>query len=293
MSKEGVEGKVLGKQVDYPKTYSPEILVAVPRFENRVRYNIEENQLPFVGFDTWHAYEIGFLTTRGLPVAGLLKIVYPANNASIVESKSLKLYLNSFNHEKLGETKEDASNEFVTQVKNDLSKLLNTIVEIAFFDSLPNPTFDFDGFIKLENKSFANKLRFSHDKENPGLLQFSKSGPTTQKIFSDLLRSNCKITNQPDWGSIFIHIKTDKPIKLSRILEYIVSFRNENHFHEEVCEMIYTRLWNFYKPDELAVTCLYTRRGGIDICPSRASSVNLLPANLTNANTITNKTLRQ
>lgn len=291
--KQRLEGKVLGKQVDYPKTYSPNILVAVPRLENRERYNIDENQLPFVGLDAWHAYEIGFLTHMGLPISGLMKIVYPANNFSIVESKSLKLYLNSFNHEKLGATKKEATDKIVTLVKEDLSTLLNTKVDIAFFESNPFKTFDFNGYLKLEDEAFAENIRFKHEKENPALLRFSETGASTQNIYSELLRSNCKITNQPDWGSIFIHIKTERPVDLPSILEYIVSFRNENHFHEEVCEMIYTRLWNFFKPSELAVTCLYTRRGGIDICPTRASSADFLPSKLINANTITDKTLRQ
>lgn len=291
--KESVEGKVLGKQVAYPKTYSPDILVAIPRLENRERYNIDENQLPFAGFDAWHAYEVGFLTKLGLPIAGVLKIVYPSNNTFIVESKSLKLYLNSFNHEKMGSTKKEAINNFATQVKDDLCKLLNTTVNIAFFETSDNSVFDFDGYTKLEDEGFAQNTRFIHKKENPALLQFSETGDTTQNVYSNLLRSNCKITNQPDWGSIYIHIKTEHPIRLSSMLEYIVSFRDENHFHEEVCEMIYVRLWNFYKPVELAITCLYTRRGGIDICPSRASSIDLLPKHLSSANTVTNKTLRQ
>lgn len=292
MSKK-VEGKVLGKKVAYPKNYNPEILVAVPRSENRLQYNIMDTNLPFVGFDSWHAYEIGFLTHNGLPVSGVLKLVYPCNNKFLVESKSLKLYLNSFNHEKLGNTKTEAINAFLKTVKTDLTNLLNVDILLHFFENEPVASSDFSGFTKLEEESFVENLVFEHHKENPEILKVIENRNATLKVYSDLLRSNCKITNQPDWGSIFIYLKGEKYVDKASLLSYIVSFRNENHFHEEVCEMIYKRLWDFYLPQELMVACLYTRRGGIDICPSRASHVHLLPHGLTTASQLSKLTFRQ
>lgn len=287
------EGKVLGKKVAYPKSYSPEILVAIPRAENRSLYGILDAKLPFCGFDTWHAYEISFLTNNGLPVSGLLKIVYNSNSQFLVESKSLKLYFNSFNHEHLGSKKSEAIHSFLSTVKNDLFSLLKTEIELSFFDTGETAEFDFKDYRKLEHEAFAENVTFQHNTETPDLLQFSESGNLEIKVCSDLLRSNCKITNQPDWGSIFIHIKTEKPVEPSSILEYIVSFRNENHFHEEVCEMIYQRFLTFYNPKKLMVACLYTRRGGIDICPVRCSSPNLFPKGLANSSILTKSTLRQ
>ena len=109
-----------------------------------------------------------------------------------------------------------------------------------------------------------------------------------------MLRSNWKITHQPDWGSIYIHLKSEKQLPShASLLRYIVSLRDENHFHEEICEMIYKRLWDQFHPDILAVTCLYTRRGGIDICPSRANRVEYLPEHLLDPEELSLKTWRQ
>lgn len=288
------EGKVLGKQVSYPKTYAPEILVAVPRYENRAHYHISESDLPFIGFDTWHAYEAGFLTQQGLPVSGLLKMVYPSNSPFLVESKSLKLYLNSFNHEALGDSRTNAIHAFLVKVEHDLSALLQTNVALHFFEQETAETpFDFEGFSRLEDAPFAENLQFTCNKEAPEVLQISTENKGEIMVYSDLLRSNCKITNQPDWGSIFIHLKGNKPPDPASLLRYIVSFRNENHFHEEVCEMMYKRLNDYYAPSELMVACLYTRRGGIDICPVRCSSETLYPRGLNNVRSLTPKTLRQ
>ena len=113
------------------------------------------------------------------------------------------------------------------------------------------------------------------------------------KVCSHLLRSNCKITKQPDWGSIYIHIQADCLPDHASLLKYIVSLRNENHFHEEICEMTYKRLWDLFHPEILAVSCIYTRRGGIDICPSRANQAEYLPEHLQAPEILTRKLLRQ
>ena len=288
------ESKYLGKKVEYPKRYSPELLIAVSRKVNRKDYNIEESNLPFTGVDVWHAYELSFLTKNGLPVAGLLKVVYPCSNPFIVESKSLKLYLNSFNMERYGETPEEGIVILKRIIKKDLSELLKTEVEVCiFFKEDHAQPFDFDGFSLLEEKPGVRDIRFDTFKESPELLEIENKKSFTIKISTHLLRSNCKVTFQPDWGSAFIYMKgTNKPSEVS-LLRYLVSFRNENHFHEEVCEMIYKRLWDIYSPEELAVTCVYTRRGGIDISPVRVSHQRLLPQNLANVNVLSRKLMRQ
>ncbi len=287
------EGKFLGKQVDYPQQYSPGMLVAVPRHFNRDQYNLDANDLPFIGYDVWHAYELSFLTNKGLPVTGLLKVMYPATNPSIVESKSFKLYLNSFNMYRLGDTAKDGIASVLKTIKKDLIQLLETEVQLGFFQQgeQHGPT-DFEDYPLLEDNDFADKINFSHFTEAPQLLKSLGKGGCL-KISTHLLRSNCKITHQPDWGSAFIYIKGADLPRQEDLLQYLVSIRNENHFHEEICEMIYKRLWDIFKPNELAVSCIYTRRGGIDICPVRVSHQHLLPLHLTNTQLLSSKLLRQ
>ncbi|WP_430815172.1 NADPH-dependent 7-cyano-7-deazaguanine reductase QueF [Carboxylicivirga sp. RSCT41] len=288
-----IEGKFLGKQVEYPQQYAPEMLVAVPRHFNREQYQLNDKNLPFIGLDVWHAYELSFLTKKGLPVTGLLKVVYPATNKAIVESKSLKLYLNSFNMHRFGNTAEEGLREVLTIINKDLSQVLETVVETGFFKHDKHAaTFDFSDFTVLEDATDSDSIQFTHYNEAPELLiSANKAGEL--KIASHLLRSNCKITNQPDWGSCYIHIKGASLPDETALLKYLVSIRNENHFHEEICEMIFKRLWDSFSPDELAVSCIYTRRGGIDICPVRASHTHLLPLALTNPSVLSEKLLRQ
>lgn len=290
------EGKLLGKRVEYPKTYCPEILVAVPRTLNRGIYGIDKPEELFCGYDSWHAYEVSFILNNGMPVVGLLKIVYPSTSASIVESKSLKLYLGSFNMAALGSNRAEGVSNFVERVKADLSRLLATEVEVCFYNcqtAAPAP-FDFEEYTVLEEEVEPQAIRFSIYQEHPAYLSEDiVAGPGELKVASHLLKSNCKITNQPDWGSIYIRLKGNSLPHVNSLLKYIVSLRNENHFHEEICEMTYKRLYDLFQPEILMVTCLYTRRGGIDICPSRANATQYLPQYLPKARILTRREERQ
>lgn len=278
--KENTIDHVLGKEIsDYRTTYDPAILVRVPRSENRKIYEIDEKRPPFVGFDTWHAYEVSFLTDKGLPVNGLLKLKVPASSQFIVESKSFKLYLFSFNMEKLGAETKEATERFTQTVSSDLKKLLLCPVELHFFYRSEAKELTKESSLKkaeeLGTLIDLDSLEFTEFNENPQILQ---EGPSTHFfIRTDLLRSNCRITHQPDWGSLYIHFKGKEGLSLESLAQYIVSFRGENHFHEEIVECLYKRLMDRYKPGELMVTALYTRRGGIDICPVRASRETLYP----------------
>lgn len=286
-----MEELLLGKQTDYPKTYCPQILTAVPRALNRDSYGID-NSL-FTGFDSWHAYEVSFLLDSGMPVAGVLKITYPSDTVCIVESKSLKLYLGSFNMHKLGTTRQAGIQLLVECIVTDLSRLLQTEVKASFFLQPPSHSpFDFNGY-KLLEEEVAENTRFSIYQEHPAYLSEETEGKGEKKICSHLLKSNCKITGQPDWGSIFIRIKAANLPADQSLLRYVVSLRNENHFHEEICEMVYKRLYDLFHPEILAVTCLYTRRGGIDICPSRANHPEYLPSHLGQVETLTLQEFRQ
>lgn len=290
-----IESKLLGKTVSYPDSYSPEILVAVPRSLNRAIYGIDQPDKLFCGYDTWHAYEASFLLDSGIPVTGLLKMVYASTSPFIVESKSLKLYLGSYNMTPLGESLEEGILRFTHMIEKDLGKLLQTPVNV-FFHQLAGKTghYDFSEFHILENDGYIQNIRFSVYQEHPAYLSENKTtSPGELKVGSHLLKSNCKITSQPDWGTIYIHFKGNHTPAPDSLLKYIVSLRNENHFHEEICEMTYKRIYDLFQPEILMVSCLYTRRGGIDICPCRANAPQYLPRYLAKPDILTQPGFRQ
>lgn len=279
-----VEATHLGKQSSYPQHYDPTVLVAVPRNLNRVQYGISNTDLPFIGFDVWHAYEFSFLTDKGSPVVGLLKIVYSCTNDFLVESKSLKLYLNSFNMDRFGSSKEDGIKKTTKIIRADLEELLKCDVDLTCFEhDSPSVSSDFSLYEIIEDFVDFDQLKCSEYQENPELLETAKQSGKI-KWGSHILRSNCKITHQPDWGSIFLSMKGNTLPTPESFLKYIVSLRNENHFHEEICEMVFKRLIDIFKPEYLTISCQYTRRGGIDINPVRYLSDNNLPDNLINCN---------
>ncbi|MGQ1891123.1 NADPH-dependent 7-cyano-7-deazaguanine reductase QueF [Thermophagus sp. OGC60D27] len=288
------EGKFLGKPTKYPKQYAPEVLVPVPRHLNRQQYGLRDESLPFVGVDVWHAYELSFLTQNGLPVTGLLKVVYSADSPFLVESKSLKLYLNSLNMERFGASPREGVKMVLDIIHRDLEEVLKTSINLHFFTNQPCHQFDFAEYVFLEDLDGMERAVYSQFTEDPGLLiTDSELSNTGLKVATNLLRSNCKVTFQPDWGSAFIFFKGAEMPDKTGLLKYLVSIRNENHFHEEICEMIFKRLWDRFSPDQLMVACIYTRRGGIDICPVRASHPDLLPQYLGDAHCLTDKLLRQ
>ncbi|HNW49751.1 MAG TPA: NADPH-dependent 7-cyano-7-deazaguanine reductase QueF [Prolixibacteraceae bacterium] len=278
-----IESTHLGKQSSYPQHYDPSVLVAVPRILNREQYQISNHTLPFSGVDVWHVYEFSFLTQKGSPVVGLLKLVYPVHNEFLVESKSLKLYLNSFNMEQYGSNRKEGIALATGIIRRDLSELLQCDVQVTCFDhQAPKATSDFEEYSILEEITDFDSLSCTEYKENPSLLQESAT-PGEIRWGTHLLRSNCKITHQPDWGSLYLAMKGEKLPTPESFLQYIVSLRNENHFHEEICEMVFQRINTCFCPESLMVTCLYTRRGGIDICPVRTLGMPI-PENLTNVN---------
>ena len=141
MMVEDLESKVLGQRISHPTTYDSSILVAIPRKFNRTDYKIDDDALPFVGNDIWHAYELSFLTEKGLPVAGVLKLIIPCSSPCLVESKSLKLYLNSFNMSRYGSSKAEGLELVLACIRKDLSELLSCTVEVSFIDAPPSTPF--------------------------------------------------------------------------------------------------------------------------------------------------------
>ena len=273
MKTDEIAATLLGKKISGSETYKPDLLVAVPREENRRQYAIQNDELPFAGWDIWHAYEFSALTENGVPVTEVLKLKYNCNNQFLIESKSLKLYLNSFNMTKLGTDIEDCKRICRETITRDLSQKLQTDVEVEFLPDTTPRTEIFLNFKNLMDFVDEKNLKIDSFKEAPEVLQTTEAEEKKEHYLKfNSLRSNCRVTHQPDFGDAFIYYKSTKHIDETSLVEYLTSFRSEFHFHEECCEMIYKRLSDLLnKEDELFVCALYTRRGGIDICPVRWS----------------------
>lgn len=267
---EDIAGKFLGKKVEGKSIYDPSFLVAVPRQENRTYLGLDEQHFP-EGFDTWHGYEFTALTANGLPLNRVIKIVYPSSSPSIVESKSLKLYLNSFAMTRLGDTFDEVLEKAQEMITADLSKLLETNVQVSFIGELSSRKEIFGSFTHILAGTNPSGIVVTEYNENPAILKVKETGRgrIVNFVFHSL-RSNCRVTHQPDYGDIFISYSSEKEIDKESLIKYLCSFRNEWHFHEEVLECAFTRLSNLLDPEDgLMVTALYTRRGGIDINPCR------------------------
>ena len=291
--------KHLGQISEYKDQYDPGLLVKEPRSNNRKHLSIQDDDLPFVGSDTWNAYEVSGLTTGGMPVAGVTKIVYPCDSKYIVESKSIKLYFNSYNMYKCAPSPDAVLNFIDQHAADDLSRLLETDVQVktlpASYAAEGESVLSDYRYITLEEFFPQEKLRdmqVDTYAETPELLELyqlptehNEDGdeifttpfvPRTTRWHSSLLKSNCRVTSQPDWGDVYIMCRGQHQVTAESLLRYIISFRDECHFHEEICETIYKRLLDALHPEELVVTCLYARRGGIDINPVRGTSMRVI-----------------
>jgi len=281
---ENIASKHLGKAGDgsvvkpyiTPDNVDASLLVGVPRHLNRTAYGIDDNDLPFVGVDAWNGYEFSTLLTNGFPVSGWIKFTYPSDTPNIVESKSVKLYLNSYNMARLIETTDDVY-IIEDKISNDLSKAVGGVVEVFIqWGDIDTVKPIIGDFTSLEHYCNIQNMSFDNYNESADILEVVPSIGRYERWRSYSLRSNCRVTNQPDWGDVYIHIKGENSVTPESLLKYIVSMRKENHFHEEICECIYKRLYDLLDPEELFVSCLYTRRGGVDINPTRATDNNTL-----------------
>ena len=254
----------LGKQVDYEFEYNPGLLQGVPRSLSRDTLDLANSSLPFDGIDTWTGYELSWLNLKGKPNVAILECHVPITSENLIESKSFKLYLNSFNQTKF------ASAEDVRQVlQADLSACAGEPVEVKLI--LP------EQFSSLQFQEFNGTLLDSLDVEidqyspNTQYLTVAKSEAGVQEtLVSHLLKSNCLITSQPDWASIQIRYE-GKAIEHEGLLKYLISFRQHNEFHEQCVERIYNDIMQHCQPDKLTVCARYTRRGGLDINPFRSN----------------------
>jgi len=251
--------------------YNANILKPILRSQGRNAIGCKE-PTPFHGFDIWNAYEFSFLQNNGKPTAGILTIKYRADSPNIIESKSLKLYLNSF-----AMLRFSSFDEVLFTIKTDLEKILETDNLQLYYEtysSFSNIFSDSSVFTCVDELEVNG---ISVYKPEPSLLLTGISKKEEYYYCSHLLKSNCPLTNQPDWGSVYLYYQPNKKtIQPESLLKYIVSYRLHNEYHEECCERIFFDLFNFLAPLKLALICKYTRRGGIDINP-----VRLYPRNLT------------
>ena len=281
---------ILGEQTtDYPTEYSPETLYPIARSMGRDAIGWQDDKLT-VGVDWWQAFEISWLNPQGISQVAIARFSIPASSPFIVESKSLKLYLNSINF-----TEFASWNDVQALIAKDLSTCLQADVQVALFGLNDDLNGDETALLiaQPEGVCIDEALADSTDKvaltEHPDASLLSQNeietsdesvasdGTQPYTFYSNLLRSNCPVTNQPDWGTLAVSITTDKPFNNASMLRYILSFRQHNGFHEQCVEQIFADLSQYYQPSVLMVRAWYTRRGGIDINPCRVSDISLLP----------------
>jgi 7-cyano-7-deazaguanine reductase len=255
----------LGKNVHYSDQYDSSLLVGIPRLLAREAFNLGE-ELPFNGVDIWNYYEVSWLNQNGKPCVKIVQLIVPADSENIIESKSLKLYLNSFYGTKFSD-----ENQVKQLIQKDCSAVLKKDIEVRMYDLS-----SFEGqplrLFKGQNIDDVD-IEFTEYKVNPALLKISEDKIVVEEILnSNLLKSNCLVTNQPDWASVQISYRGRK-INHESLLRYIVSFRCHNGFHEQCVERIFLDIMHYCTPEQLTVHAKYTRRGGIDINPYRTNSV--------------------
>lgn len=259
-----LKGALLGQQTEYKDSYDASLLFPIARKLNRDDLNIDESALPFKGEDTWTGYELSWLNQKGKPVVAVAEFIFPATSSHIIESKSFKLYLNSFN-----QTKFDSMAQVQQILTSDLSKSANCDVVVKLFNA--------DDFDCLMPTPFTGTCLDDLDIEvseydlNTELLKADASNEiVAETLYSHLLKSNCLITSQPDWASVVIRY-TGKKICHESLLKYLISFRNHNEFHEQCVERLFCDIQNKFSMTQLEVFARYTRRGGLDINPYRST----------------------
>lgn len=262
----------LGQKTEYASQYDRTLLQPVPRALNRDGLGITQKQPFTIGADIWTAYEISWLNEKGLPQVAIADIYLDYQSQNLIESKSFKLYLNSFNQSKFAN-----SNAVQQTMQRDLSECAQGDVKVRLN---PVDVYDSQKIDHLQGDCIDEQdIEITSYEFNADWLKDCVSDEIVEeKLVSHLLKSNCLITNQPDWGSLHIHY-VGRKIDHEKLLRYVVSFRQHNEFHEQCVERIFCDLMHYAKPEKLTVYARYTRRGGLDINPFRSNFENL-PENL-------------
>lgn len=281
MSQNTPEQSQLGRTSAYVDQYDASLLFPLPRETKRREIGIT-GSVPFLGADLWTAFELSWLNPRGKPVVALAHITVPCESTHIVESKSFKLYLNSFNNTPFASA--DAVRD---RIRADVSAAIwhgGPMQAGAGVKLLLPEHFEREAVHELSGLSIDRlDVECTQYQPAPELLRAAlDEQPVTETLVSHLLKSNCLVTGQPDWGSVQISYSGPQ-IDQAGLLQYIVSFRNHNEFHEQCVERIYMDLWQRCKPAKLTVYARYTRRGGLDINPWRSSHPQSPPANVRTA----------
>ncbi|NQZ85968.1 MAG: NADPH-dependent 7-cyano-7-deazaguanine reductase QueF [Colwellia sp.] len=261
----------LGKTTTYCSEYNPELLQAVPRSLNRDGLAISADNLPFMGEDVWYGYELSWLNSSGKPIVAVAEFRFPCTSENIVESKSFKLYLNSFNQSRFPSW-QDVENCLV----KDLSNICGSIAAVKLFSVDNCPALQISRQVFSEETICIDdiELEIENYQLDPTLLIDANCRDEVvegESLVSHLLKSNCLITNQPDWASIYIQY-SGKKIAHASLLAYLISFRQHNEFHEQCIERIYCDIKKYCDVTDLSVFARYTRRGGLDINPFRSTS---------------------
>ena len=275
------EQSQLGKSSAYVDQYDASLLFPIPRLLKREEIGAGSNP-PFFGADLWTAFELSWLNLRGKPQVALAHFTIPCETPNLIESKSFKLYLNSFNNSCFAD-----GSEVLARLRADLSEAVWRGSDHK--GSIGVQLIDFEKFDAQQVHELDGQLLDRLDGEctqytpAPELLRASHGEvPVSETLVSNLLKSNCLVTGQPDWGSVQIQY-TGPQIDQEGLLQYLVSFRNHNEFHEQCVERIFMDVWSRCKPIKLVVYARYTRRGGLDINPLRTSHPGALPANVRTA----------
>lgn len=258
----------LGKDTSYPAHYDPALLFPIARDIGRAHLSLQPPPR-WHGADLWNAYELSWLNTKGKPQVALARFAFPADSPFIIESKSFKLYLNSFNQTPL-----TSAQALLAHLREDLSKAAGATVRIALIEPAGFPV---ESMAELEGTSIDD-LDVAIDAYEPdaGLLLADPARSLREVLRSDLLKSNCPVTGQPDWGSLQIHY-AGPAIDHAALLKYIVSYRGHNGFHEQCVEQIFCDIMRTCAPQTLTVYARYTRRGGLDINPWRSTEADFAP----------------
>ncbi|MDX5979033.1 NADPH-dependent 7-cyano-7-deazaguanine reductase QueF [Vreelandella alkaliphila] len=256
-----LEHAPLGRDSAYPEHYDAGLLYPIPRAANRAPLGIEDNKLPFVGEDEWHAFEVSWLNNRGKPIVAVARFRLPADSPNLIESKSWKLYLNSLN-----QTHFESRDAVQRVLVRDLAAAAGAAVSVellAVDDAELAPQ-------RLPGECLDD-LDIDISDYTPSAAHLAVSEEIVEEtLHSHLLKSNCPVTGQPDWGSVLIRYKGPK-IDREGLLRYLIGYRQHQDFHEHCVEHIFTDLMQLAKPEELLVLARYVRRGGLDISPWRAT----------------------
>ena len=264
---EALKGLTLGQATAYQTEYDASLLQGVPRKLNRDAIELS-GDLPFHGTDIWTGYELSWLNAKGKPVVALLEVQLDINSSNLIESKSFKLYLNSFN-----QTKFDSVEDVQDTISRDLAKCAEGDVVVKVIEPRH---FNLERIVELPGSCIDDlDIEVTQYEFNPDHLIDSTDPDknVAETLNSNLLKSNCLITSQPDWGSVMIRYQGPK-IDREKLLRYLISFRQHNEFHEQCVERIFVDLKKYCQCTKLTVYARYTRRGGLDINPYRSDFEN-------------------